>query len=253
MSISFEKKKGEVVNPRKLILFSYPKVGKTELLSSLEDNFIIDSDVLVKSDGSLEGGTDFYDNISAKVGSFEQLKEVHTALLNREKRFKYITIDTITSLYENVVNEYAVTMYNKEKGANKDLNWDINKLDYGAGQLYKREAIQNIINMFASLCTDCLIIAGHATDKSVNKGDGTINTKDLDIEGKLKNILSLKVDAIGLLYRKSKNKNYLNFMTSDELMGGSRAKHLKNTEFLISEIDEKGEYHTYWDKVFVSK
>ena len=37
----------------------------------------------------------------------------------------------------------------------------------------------------------------------------------------------------------------------DMIVTNERPEHLRNQEIVISEIDENGEYKTYWDKVFV--
>lgn len=242
MKLPIEKKKASAVNPRTMVIFSQPKVGKTELLSSLEDNLIID----------FEGGTDFYESLSVKVETLSELRELWDALSESEKRYKYITFDTFTSMYEKVVNEYGVILHNKDPRAETKLeaNYDLDKLAYGKGHFYKREAVQAIIAMFAGLAGECLILSGHLADKSSNKTTSGLSVKDLDIEGKLKNIISAKVDALGLLYRKEKNKNYLSFITSEDVVAGSRSPHLKGKEILISEmVDNK--IVTHWDQIFV--
>jgi hypothetical protein len=52
------------------------------------------------------------------------------------------------------------------------------------------------------------------------------------------------------LYRKG-NKNILSFKTNDDIACGARPEHLRNEEIVIAEVDENGEYKTYWNKVFV--
>jgi hypothetical protein len=73
---------------------------------------------------------------------------------------------------------------------------------------------------------------------------------DLDLTGKLKRITTSNSDAIGYLHRKG-DKNVLSFRATSDVTCGARPEHLRNQEIVISEIDENGEYKTYWDKVFV--
>ena len=66
---------------------------------------------------------------------------------------------------------------------------------------------------------------------------------------KLKSILGAEADAIGLLYRSEHKKNMLSFVTTDDVICGARPTHLKDQEFIISElIDDK--LVTHWDKVY---
>ena len=54
-------------NPKKLIIFSKPKSGKTTTLAQLEDNLIVD----------LEGGSDFVDALKINVPEEANKKGVH--------------------------------------------------------------------------------------------------------------------------------------------------------------------------------
>lgn len=51
------------------------------------------------------------------------------------------------------------------------------------------------------------------------------------------------------MYRKG-NQTILSFKTNEEVTCGARPIHLRNEEIVISEINEKGELITHWDKVF---
>lgn len=74
--------------------------------------------------------------------------------------------------------------------------------------------------------------------------------KDIDLTGKLKSITCAKVDAIGFL-RPEGNQRILSFNTSDEIICGARPQHLKNKEIIMSEMDDKGNLTTYWDKIYI--
>jgi hypothetical protein len=53
------------------------------------------------------------------------------------------------------------------------------------------------------------------------------------------------------MYRNKNNECMLSFKTTDDVICGARPPHLKNQEFVISEITPEGEFKTFWDKVFI--
>jgi hypothetical protein len=55
------------------------------------------------------------------------------------------------------------------------------------------------------------------------------------------------------MYRdpENKNSNILSFTHTDDVIGGSRSKHLRNKEFKISELNEKDELVTFWNQIFI--
>jgi len=228
-------------NPGTLVIFSYPKVGKTEAYTQLPEPYMI-----VDFDESSE----FYSGNFYDVKTLDDLNKLIKILKEENIHFKVIVLDTITSMYDKIVNELAVILYNKDKGYDKPLNWDITTLEYGLGYTYKRNAFKKIIEMFKEFA-DTVILSGHVADKSLTNATGQADIKEIDIEGKLKNILALKVDAIGLLYRADENTNILSFKNGGGIIAGSRAKHLRGKEIVLSELDEDGNLKTYWDKIFI--
>ena len=133
-----EKTKASRVNPKKIILFSNPKSGKTTAVAALENNLILD----------LEDGSEFLDalkinvlDISRKSGNSPLivLKEVINKIAESNKAkggytYKYITIDTVSAL-EYIVLELANKLY---KNTPMGRNWigdDVTKLPNGAGIL----------------------------------------------------------------------------------------------------------------------
>lgn len=99
MTLPTEKVKATTVNPKKLIIFSKAKTGKSSLLAELPNNLIID----------LENGTDYLDALKVKCNSFKDITDV-LAELKKGHKYDYITIDTITKL-EEMVLPYAAQLY----------------------------------------------------------------------------------------------------------------------------------------------
>ena len=87
-------------DPKNLIIFGLPKVGKTTILSTLENNLILD----------LEQGSDFVSALKIKVNSLKELREVCKAIKDAGKPYDFITIDTITAI-EEMAKPVAIALY----------------------------------------------------------------------------------------------------------------------------------------------
>jgi hypothetical protein len=242
----------ERTNPKKIILFSNPKAGKTEAVAALDDNLIID----------VEDGSQFVNamkinvlQIAKKEGKspLTVLKEIITSIFKENEKkgsyvYKYITIDTVSAL-EDISLELANKLY---QGTPMGRNWvgeDVTKLPNGAGYQYLREAMDIILNELDSLC-DTLIILGHLKGKFVEKEGKEMESRGLALTGKIASILCSQVDAIGYVYR-DENKTLVNFAPSESLIVGSRPEHLKNKIITLIESDENGKLTIDWSKIFI--
>lgn len=78
-----------------------------------------------------------------------------------------------------------------------------------------------------------------------------LETNDLNLTGKAKVDFLRDIDACGMIYREG-NKCKLSFKTNEkDQTTKSRARHLNEKEFIISEYDENtGKLKTYWENVF---
>jgi len=236
----------ESLSPKNLIIFSKPKTGKTSLLAELPDCLILD----------LEGGSKYLNAMKVEANSFEEIREVGQAIKEAGNPYKIVAVDTITALEEMVI-PYAEALYSRapmgknwfNPGGGKEKYGSILGLPEGSGYYWTRQAFTKVID-YIKTWAPYVIFVGHVKDTQLEKAGGTFNSLDLDLTGKLKRITTSNSDAIGYLYRKG-NKNILSFKTNDDIACGARPAHLSNAEIVISEIDENGEYKTYWDKVFI--
>jgi hypothetical protein len=236
----------ECKSPKNLIIFSKPKIGKTSLLSTLDNCLILD----------LEGGTKYLDAMKVHAKSFEDIREVGKAIKEAGYPYKYVAVDTITALEEMIV-PYAEQLYSKSPmgknwfnpGGGKEKYGSILGLPEGSGYFWTRQAFTKVIDYILTWAP-YVIFVGHVKDTQLEKAGGTFSSMDLDLTGKLKRITTSNSDAIGYLYRKG-DKNILSFKTNDDISCGARPPHLKNQEIIISEVDEDGTYVTHWDKVFI--
>ena len=82
-------------------------------------------------------------------------------------------------------------------------------LPNGAGWFYIRQAVRKVIDMFRELCEE-FILVGHTKDKLVNKDGEELSEMQLDLAGRLSDIICGEADAIGYVYRK-KNQTLISF------------------------------------------
>lgn len=230
--------KAERVNPKRIVVYSKPKTGKTTAYAGLENNLIID----------LENGSDYVDALKVKATTLKELLEVGKAIEDADKPYKFVTIDTITAL-EPMIMPLAVKLY---RGTSMGKNFDgdnVLTLANGAGYLYTREAFFQILDYIDTLAPT-IILSGHIKDKQVDDKGELVMSANIDLTGKIKSLVCANADAIGYMYRKG-NKTILSFKTNEEVTCGARPEHLRNEEIVITEMQENGELEFHWDKVFI--
>lgn len=237
-----EKVKAKVSNPRFLIIFGKPKSGKTTIVSELENNLIID----------LEGGSQFLDALSVQARNVADLGEIAAAIRQKNKEcngffYKHITIDNATRLEEMTLS-YALTLYNQTP-MGKSYRGDVRVLPNGAGWFYIRQAVRKVIDMFRELCEE-FILVGHTKDKLVNKEGEELSEMQLDLAGRLSDIICGEADAIGYVYRK-KNQTLISFQGGENNIVEARAPHLRGKTVVIAESDESGKITTDWNKIYL--
>lgn len=242
------------VNPKSMVLFAKPKVGKTEMCAGLPNSLLID----------LEDGSEFVNamkiNIQAEAlkagkSALEVIQEVIGELKEANAKnggyvFKYGILDTVTAA-EELVLPIARSLYvNTPQGRNFQGS-DVRTLPNGAGYQFTREALWMFINMFKELF-DTLIIIGHLKDKLIEKDGKEMNERGLDLAGKSSSLLCSQVDAIGYIYRDADGDTAINFKPSESTTCGSRSEHLKDRENVkVITKDENGTLKVDWSDVFI--
>jgi len=231
-----KKVKANRVNPKRLIVYSKPKTGKTTAFAGLDDNLIID----------LENGADYVEAMKVKANNLQELKEVGKAIKEAGYPYQYITIDTVTAL-EDMVMPLAINLY-KQTPMGKNYSGDsILTLPNGAGYLYVRQAFFQVLDFIDPLAPH-IILSGHIKDKQVDDKGEMVMSANIDLTGKIKSLICANADAIGYMYRKG-NETILSFKTNEEVTCGARPEHLRNEEIIISEMKD-GKLKTYWNKVY---
>jgi hypothetical protein len=214
-----------------MIIYGPPKIGKTTVLSQLDDCLIID----------LEEGSDMIDALKVKVTSLKELAEVGKAIVAEGKPYKYVAIDTISKLEEWCEEEAKKLYMATPMGKNfdqKSPGMSVLSLPNGGGYLYLRMAYKKWIERLNKLA-DHVILVGHLKDKMLEKKGKEVAVKDLDLTGKIKQITCANADAVGYIYREA-NETMISFNSLEDVTAGSRCDHLKGQTMPLE-----------WSKIFI--
>lgn len=251
--LPFDVIKSDAQSPYSLIIYGPPKIGKTEALSCLKDFLLID----------FEKGSRHVDAMKIEVDNLKELTEIGREIISKNKPYKGIIYDTVTEL-EDWCEWDATEMYMKSpigKAFNSRAGqvlprgeWEsVLTLPRGAGYLWHRLAFKKWKAKLDTLAEYKIYVA-HIKDIYVEKEDKEVTAKDLDLTGKIKNIACGQVDAIGYVYRDPKNPLELriSFQNNAQDVAGSRAKHLRNQDFVlvINNPDGSVKEH-FWDKIYI--
>lgn len=232
-----KKVKAERVNPKRLLVYSKPKTGKTTAFAGLEDNLILD----------LENGAEYVEALKVSIPDLQTLLDTGKAIKEANKPYKYVTVDTVTAL-EEMIMPLAVKLYRQTPMGKNYTGDNVTTLPNGAGYLYIRQAFFQVLDFIDTLAPT-IILSGHIKDKVVDDKGDMVMAANIDLTGKIKSLICANADAIGYMYRKG-NQTILSFKTNDEVTCGARPDHLRNEEIVITEMID-GVVKTSWDKIFV--
>lgn len=260
---------GESGNPKSILMYGPPKIGKTEVLAALtrDKNFLL-IDLEVE-------GSDSVDARKIKVSSLKELQELGEEIIKQNKPYDGIIIDTITQLEEWCEEEATKTYMSSSVGSNfnrykpKDLNssnmhlkgklkpkdeWEsVLSLPMGAGYLWLRLEFKKWLDKLRKL-SPYIICVAHIKDIYLDENIKTeADSKDLDLTGKVKRIACANLSNIGYLYRDSKKRNELriSFKGSSET-SGSRSAHLKNQDLVLAVNNDDGTIKEhFWNNIYI--
>ena len=206
-----EKRKAISVNPNVLLLYGAPKVGKTTMLSKLDDCLIIDTE---KGSRMIEG---YISEINSRDELIKMLVEIKES---KDIKFKYIALDTIDKIAEwaerRVCEEEAVS--------------SIADLAFGKGYGLVREKVSKTVSHFKEVAEHLIIVGHRKVAYAVTEGNPIVVPESLDLTGKLKNVIMAGCDAIGYVYRNDKEELMVSFKANEAIEAGSRCPHLKGKQ-----------------------
>ena len=218
-------------SPKNMVIYGPPKIGKTTMLSKLDNCLIID----------LEDGSDMVDALKVKVNNLSMLATIGKEIIQEQKPYKYVAIDTISKLEEWCEVEGKRIYMKTPMGKNfeqKNPGASVLSLPNGAGYLYLRIAYKQWIDRL-NLLADHIILVGHLKDKMLEKKGKEVAVKDLDLTGKIKQITCAGADAIGYIFRENE-ETMISFNSLDDVTAGSRCDHLKGKTMPFE-----------WNKIFI--
>jgi hypothetical protein len=239
MELPLKKIPALLQDPKNLILYGLPKVGKTTLLSQLEDNLIIDT----------ENGSDYVDALKVKVKSIEDIIDLCKSIKEAGMPYKFATIDTISAL-EDMCAPLALKRYIKDF---PDYEGELLDIPFGGGYSRLRQAILDVIAMINKVVPR-IIVVGHVKDKVLKKVDdsGEAVTRDINLTGKTSDSLVRDSDAIGFIFRDIDGNLCVNFTNNGSTIAGARPSHLAGKQIIIAEKQEDGTFTSHWDRIYPS-
>lgn len=232
--------KATLQDPRYLIVFGKAKIGKSTALAALPNNLIVD----------LEGGYKYIDALKVEAKTLQDLKDIAVAIKNAGCPYKYLTLDTVTAL-EEIVKPLALKLYLDTPSGSKFTGKDVLDAPMGAGYSKVRDAIEMIIDMFAKVVPNIILVC-HVRDSAIANSD--ITAKVIDLTGKTGRVLASRSDAIGYMYRDEFSNSILSFNSNDKFVDcGSRPEHLRNKDIVLGEMQDDGTIIYHWERIFPSE
>ena len=218
MALKKVKRKAVSQNPKSLLLYGAPKVGKTTALSQLDNCLIIDT----------EGGANMIEGYIESVNNREELIKVLQEAQDGHD-YNYVAIDTIDKIATWAENAVC---------AEENVS-AVQDLAFGKGFGMVREKVLNTVKILKEIFPHVIIIGHRKWARAVVDSKAIVEPESLDLTGKLKNMLMADCDAIGYVYRdEDKDKLMVSFKANEALEAGSRSPHLrgKDIEFKWKEI-----------------
>jgi len=242
----------------KLVIISHQGIGKTSACAQLPNSLILDLE---------DGYRDYFEGKSLNLKQIaaknnmplgkvfmEAVAKIKAA--NVEKggfMYDYIIIDNLSALdkliRQKATNDFKNSIVGKgmiNKGAViNDVVTDVPE----SGWMWYFRAYEELYEVITSIGKRTIIL-GHTKQGSLIKDGMKVDASDMNLSGKAKIDLLRDVDACGFMYRKDDNTVMISFKTNTkDLTTKSRARHLTNQEFVISEMKD-GKLITHWDNIF---
>lgn len=243
------------VSPRRLLLYSMPKVGKTEMLAQLPSCLILDADP--------DEGAGLYECMRQEIRSIDDVNDVIEAIEAEGTRrigqglkgfdvypYRFLAADPLDRF--ELFCEWSATEKYKKGPLNSGGKFEKNgyksviELPEGAGYLHLRNEMTAKLDAIAGRCTNAIYTA-HVKEKKMGGKDEKTGeqavVQDIDLAGKLGSIICASVDAIGYVYRNQdkeyKGELWISFQTNDSAVMGARQKYLAGQKMPFT-----------WDRIY---
>ena len=207
MALKKVKRKAVSQNPKSLLLYGAPKVGKTTALSQLKDCLIIDTE---GGANMIEGYVESVENREELIKLLQEASEGHD--------YKYVALDTIDKI---------ATWAEKAVCAEENVS-AIQDLSFGKGFAMVREKVLNTVKALKDIFPHVIVVGHRKWARAIVDSKAIVEPESLDLTGKLKNMLMADSDAIGYVHRDDEtDKLMVSFKANESLEAGSRSPHLR--------------------------
>lgn len=202
------------INPKIGILYGMPKVGKTGILTELDDCMTLDTeggaDIYEMARlriTSISGGTTYNEDGTIKTTSIDNFMVMMKGEAARQQAageplhfpYKYVAVDTLDEL-ETMCEKSATEKYKQTTIGKNFKEKSVLELPQGGGYYHLRNEVLLQIDQLSRVC-QYLILISHIKEKLLNKGGLEVSVNDISLTGKLGGIVAAKADYIGYLYR----------------------------------------------------
>ncbi len=213
------------------LFYGPPKVGKTHAVSALPDTLILELE---------PGGADHFASRKLDVGDLKTLLEVLEELTRLRKagtpaakRLVVATIDVV----EEFCDPAALAEYKASVLGKAFEGTSIIELPQGAGYFRLREKMSEMLWLFGQAADEVILLA-HVRDRVLTKVGGEVVAQDIDLTGKIRNIVCARCSAVGFMRRDFESRLVLTFKTNDAVNCGSRCQHLRGRDFVIGTLKD---------------
>lgn len=235
----------KTVSPTVLTLYGAPKIGKTSIITALDSYLLLELE---------PGGADFLDACKLQVDNLLLFNGIADEIKRQRDKtntdpYKFIIVDTVDELEvwceKDARNDYMKTPQGKSFSGDSIL-----ELPQGGGYYWLRNSFYKWFHHIRRMAPFTIFI-GHVRDKLLTNEGKEVSSKDLDLTGKVRNILCSYSDAIGHMYRNVEGKLIISFETKDTVQCGSRAKHLAGKKFTFSQPATRDDWKQIYPDVIV--
>lgn len=240
MNISTGPRPAKRRDPALLYLYGKPKVGKTSLVAALPGCYLMELDP--RGADFLTCWSDQYTSLDEVVEGAKRLRD-----LPPEQRPKYLAVDTADVLEDWA--EKAATIAYKKSPAGANFKGDsVLELEYGKGYFYLRSRMQELILALHEVAPT-LILLGHVRDSQIGKELRNVASKDLNLTGKVRQIVAGMCDLLGYLYRDPQGNLHISMFCNEDQVAGSRCPHLLGKDLVIGTKGPNGTTYN-WNLIF---
>lgn len=258
-------------NPKIIVAYGMPKVGKTTIVGQLDSCLIedmesgavsftsmrvpvpyIDGKTVFKYD---DDGNQMYNPDGSPTLAAISFNEVITQIMEYAKDFqktypgkkvpylyKRICLDTLDK-FEDMCEVSATVKYKNSIIGKSFDGKSILELPKGAGYFHLRNEVLDKIDQLSFMC-ETLVLLAHTKDKITDKGGVEVTSKDISLTGRLGAMVCAKADLITYLFREP-NKPLMASLETFEggIMGAREFPHLKDL------YGKRFEFS--WDKILI--